>query len=150
VIRAANCAGSWGKPMRFLFRLAFWLGVVLILLPGNGSQTASSVTTGDAFSAAKATVTDVRSFCDRQREACVVGTQAAVAIGHRAQGGAKFLYDFLNERLGSAEPGSPVTSGPMKTGAAAQASRDTLTPADRMPAWRGPRPHKEPRLDRPQ
>jgi hypothetical protein len=69
--------------MRFLFRMGFWLTVVLILLPSGGSQTNSNtlVNASDALSAAKATVTDARSFCARQPEACTIGSQAALALG---------------------------------------------------------------------
>ena len=91
--------------MRFLLRLAFWLGVVLVLLPSGGSQSAPKVeiSAGDAFSAARATMADAQKFCERQPDACVFGSQAAIAIGHRAQAGAKMVYDFLNEQLGPNE-----------------------------------------------
>jgi hypothetical protein len=140
--------------MRFLFRIAFWLTVVLVLLPSGGSQTKSNalVSASDAVSAAKATVTDARSFCDRQPEACAVGSQAAVAIGHRAQAGAKMIYDYLNEHLGADDSGGVALPGTGKPVAqsSARASQDTLAPADLVAAWRGARPRKEARLDRPQ
>jgi hypothetical protein len=87
--------------MRFLLRMAFWLSVVLVLLPRDESTPTSSAQIGamDAMSAATATVGDLRQFCDRQPEACTVGSQAAVVLGDRAKAGAKRLYDMLNERL---------------------------------------------------
>ena len=99
--------------MRLLFRMIFWLTLVLVLLPSVGSQTTSSglVSAGDAASAAKATVTDLRSFCQRQPEACTVGSQAAALIGHRAQAGAKMLYEYLTEHFGEGESGSPASAG---------------------------------------
>ena len=45
-------------------------------------------------------------FCGRQSEACTVGSQVAVAIGHRAQAGAKMLYEFLNAQLGPNDTGA--------------------------------------------
>jgi hypothetical protein len=131
----------------------FWLTVVLVLLPSGGSQTQPNVhlSAGDAMSAAKATVTDARSFCDRQPEACAIGSQAAVAIGHRAQAGARMLYQYLNEHLGTDDSGAAnAGTGKAMAPAAARAPRDTLAPADLAAAWRGPRPRKEARLDRPQ
>ena len=88
--------------MRFLLRMAFWLTVILALLPSGGSQPTPKVNVSaiEAMSAAKATVTDMRSFCERQPDACSVGSQAAAAIGHRAQAGAKMLYEYLSEHLG--------------------------------------------------
>ena len=91
--------------MWFLLRVTFWLAVVLVLLPPGGSQTApkSQVSAGKAFSAARDAVTDFEHFCERQQEACVVGSRTAVTLGQRAQAGAKMLYEFLSERLGSNE-----------------------------------------------
>jgi hypothetical protein len=139
--------------MRFLVRMAFWLTVVLVLLPIGGSGPAPKLNINpiDAMSAAQATVTDRRSFCGRQPEACTVGSQAAVAIGHRAQAGAKMLYEYLNEHFGSNETGT-VTSA--ATGKAiplpmARPSQHTLSPADLAPAWRGPPPRKDTRSDKP-
>jgi hypothetical protein len=138
--------------MRLLFRMIFWLTLVLVLLPSVGSETTSSglVSAGDAASAAKATVTDLQSFCQRQPDACTVGSQAAALIGHRAQAGAKMLYEYLTEQFGEGESGSPASAG--NGNSMAQTARrpggDTLLPADLAPAWRGPRPRKEARLDR--
>ena len=128
--------------MRFLVRMAFWLTVVLVLLPIGGSGPAPKLNINpiDAMSAAQATVTDMRSFCERQPEACTVGSQAAVAIGHRAQAGAKMLYEYLSEHFGPNETGAV---GGKKTAPApvARPSQHTLLQADLVPAWRGPQPH---------
>jgi hypothetical protein len=130
--------------MRFLLRMAFWLTVVLVLLPSGGSQPTPNVNVSalDAMSAAKATVTDMRSFCERQPDACTVGSQAAVAIGHRAQAGAKMLYEYLNEHLGPNDTGTVASAAtgkavPLPT---ARPSQHTLSPIDVSSAWRGPQP----------
>jgi hypothetical protein len=140
--------------MFFLLRMAFWLGVVLILLPSGTAQrstTGSDIDASEAISAASATVSDLKGFCTRQPEACTVGSQVASAIGSRAQAGAKMLYDMLSEALASHETGS-VSSG-RRSGAPPSAeksapersSQSTLTPNDLAPAWRGPLPRKDPR-----
>ena len=129
--------GTGVGVMRFLLRVAFWLGVVLVILPSAGTQRQTPKTqvgTVEAVSAARATVDDLRSFCDRQPDACTVGSHAAVVIGHRAQAGAKMLYEFLNEQLGP-QPSDSV-------GSTRKAARQTLTPADLEPAWRGQLPHR--------
>ena len=139
--------------MRCLFRMMFWLTVVLILLPSGGSQTSSNaaVSAGDAFSAAKATVDDARSFCNRQPDACIVGSQAALVLGHRAQAGAKMLYEYLNEYWGAAQSDAVnAVRGKSAGQSSSGISRDTLIPADRLVAWRGPRSQKEARLGRSQ
>jgi hypothetical protein len=136
--------------MRLLLRLAFWLTVILVVLPsGGGSQPTPKVNVSavDAVSAAKATVTDMRSFCERQPDACTVGSQAAVAIGHRAQAGAKMLYEYLNEQLGPHDADATASSSAGKSVPvpAARPSQHTLSPADLAPPWRGPAPRKEAR-----
>lgn len=134
--------------MRFLVRMAFWLSVILVLLPSGGSQPAPKVPVSatDAVSAARATVGDVRQFCERQAEACVIGSQAATAIGQRAQAGAKMLYEFLNDQFGSNETVTTASTKPVPL-PAARPSQQTLTPADLAPTWRGPQPR--PDMDRP-
>jgi hypothetical protein len=98
--------------MWFFVRMTFWLAVVLVLLPTGGSQTVpkSQLSASEAFSAARGAVTDFEHFCERQQEACVVGSRTAVTLGQRAQAGAKMLYEFLSERLGSNESKSVRTT----------------------------------------
>jgi hypothetical protein len=135
-------AGDVGV-MFFLLRIAFWLGVVLILLPSGFSQhsaPADDVGAADAISAASATVEDLRGFCTRQPDACNIGSHMATAIGYKAQAGAKMLYDVLTEALAPHDTGAIARSnsngGDAKS--AQRASQSTLTPADLAPAWRGP------------
>ena len=81
--------------------MAFWLGVVCVLLP-SGSKTASPDANIDATQAvtlASAAVSDVRGFCDRQPDACEVGGKVAVAIGHKAEAGARTIYEFITTKL---------------------------------------------------
>ena len=128
--------------MWFLLRVAFWLGLVLVLLPSGGSQPIppSQVSAGEAFSAAKATVSDMQQFCERQRDVCSVGSQAAVTLGQRAQAGAKMLYEFLHERFRADESASERTTGSIPL-PSPRPSQNTLRPADMSPAWRGPQPN---------
>lgn len=124
--------------MFFLLRMAFWLSVVLILLPSGAMQhgaSANKVGASDAISAASATVGDLRGFCAREPNACTVGSQVATELGYKAQAGAKMLYQVLTETLGSHQGGS-------RNAAAEQTSQNTLTPADLAPAWRGPAERK--------
>jgi len=147
---AAGVAGH----MFFLLRMAFWLGLVLVLLPIGAAQRSPSggeVSATEAISAASATVGDLRGFCDRQPDACTVGSQVATAIGFRAQAGAKMLYEALSEAMAPRETGSLANGTPRHAGtkaaleksAAERASQSTLTPADLTPAWRGPALRKD-------
>jgi hypothetical protein len=134
--------------MMFLLRVAFWLSIVIILLPSGSPQpTAATVDTADAVSAASAAVGDMRQFCARQPEACAVGSQAALTFGYKAQAGAKMLYEFLTETVTPTITGSVAPASTRKTDSARQ-SRDTLLPADQAPQWRGPIPRPDPRARR--
>jgi Family of unknown function (DUF5330) len=137
--------------MWFLLRMTFWLGVVLVLLPNVGSQPVpkSQVNASEAFWAAKVVVADIQHFCERQREACIVGSQATVTLGQRAQAGAKMLYEFLSEQFGSDEP-RPVRTTRSVPVPPPGPSQHTLRPADLMPPWRGPHPTNTPRDKRPE
>jgi Family of unknown function (DUF5330) len=126
--------------MFFLLRVAFWLTVVLVLLPTGRSQPGAQVGATDAVVAASAAVSDMSGFCDRQPEACVVGGQAAAAIGQRAQAGAKMVYHFINNRMTRSGTGSLPERrlSSAHAGPALPGSQNTLTASDRVPDWRGP------------
>ncbi|MGH6673448.1 MAG: DUF5330 domain-containing protein [Xanthobacteraceae bacterium] len=139
--------------MFFLLRMAFWLGVVLVLLPSGAppNPAAKNIDASDALSAASATVHDVKGFCTREPDACTVGSELATSVGYRARAGAKMLYELLSEAL-TPQTGSlaetPDQSGLAKASQQSsqqEASQNTLMPADLSPAWRGPTMRKAPR-----
>src|SRR5437868_5658262 len=102
------------------------------------------VSATDAMSAAKATVSDMGSFCDRQRDACSIGSQAAVALGYRAQAAEKLLYEYLNEHFGARDAAVPASlAGKTLPTPATGSSQHTLLPADLIPPWRGPQPPQQ-------
>lgn len=122
------------QAMRFLLRVAFWLSIVIVLLPTAPSQKASEtpqVSATEAVSAASAAVSDMRQFCSRQPDACEVGSHAITTFGQKAQAGAKLLYEFLSERFG------PERNGSIGATTGSKPSQHTLTPSDLTPAWRG-------------
>lgn len=87
--------------MFFLLRMAFWLGLVLVLLPRDkapDSDKGPQVSASEAVLAATAAVSDMSQFCSRQPAACAVGGQAASVVGERAQAGAKKVYEMLTDR----------------------------------------------------
>ncbi len=137
--------------MFFLLRMAFWLTIVLALLPTGSSQPQAHATQIDATNAvvaAGAAMSDMSGFCERQPEACKVGAQAAVAIGQRAQAGATMVYDFIHERMARNETGSVPEAKVVPASMSRQppshpGSQSTLKPADLEPAWQGSMPRKE-------
>jgi hypothetical protein len=140
--------------MRFLLRITFWLGLVLVLLPRDKtpqSEKLPQIGAADAVQAATAAVSDMTQFCKRQPAACEVGGQAATIIGQRAQDGAKKIYQIINdkkdqitnekndktEKKAPDHTGSITVAGEGDT-AASVALRDTLTQDDLALEWRGP------------
>ncbi|MCK1302474.1 DUF5330 domain-containing protein [Bradyrhizobium sp. 24] len=135
--------------MRFLLRITFWLGLVLVLLPRDKtpeSDKLPQIGAADAVQAATAAVSDMTQFCKRQPAACEVGGQAATIIGQRAQDGAKKIYQIINDKKEQLE--KPDKKAPDHTGsialagegdtATSEAPRDTLSQDDLALEWRGP------------
>lgn len=139
--------------MFFLLRMAFWLTVVCVLLPGSGEKATSpdaQINAVQAATLASAAVTDVRGFCDRNPDACVVGGKVATAIGHRAEAGARTIFEFVSTKLtdGHATPAEEPArttnvsaTGSLGGGAVNKdLAKGTLTPSDLKPAWHAPVP----------
>ena len=142
--------------MRFLLRITFWLGLVLVLLPRDKtpeSEKLPQIGAADAVQAATAAVSDMTQFCKRQPTACEVGGQAATIIGQRAQDGAKKIYQIINdkkEHITNEKNDKSDKKAPDHTGsiamagegdaAAGEAPRDTLSQDDLALEWRGPQP----------
>lgn len=146
-----------GSVMFFLLRMAFWLGIVCLLLPSGGAKTTSPDAQIDATQAvtlASAAVSDARGFCERQPDACAIGGKVAVALGHKAEAGARTLYEFISAKLSEkpapAEKTADKSSGEMVPVMAP--GNGTLTQADMRPAWHAPvplPPRREARAGRP-
>jgi hypothetical protein len=125
--------------MFFLLRMAFWLGLVLVLLPREKtpeSDKLPQVGASEAVSAASAAVSDMSQFCKRQPAACEVGGQAATVIGQRAQEGARKLYRIITDKKSSDHTGSIGGVENADASLADAARRDTLTPDDLVEEWR--------------
>jgi Family of unknown function (DUF5330) len=137
--RNGNKRDGRGREMFFLLRMAFWLGLVLVLLPREKtteSEKLPQLGASEAVSAATAAVSDMSQFCKRQPAACEVGGQAATAIGQRAQQGARKLYQIITDKRPPDHTGS-IGGVENADGSLAEAApRDTLTPDDLLVEWR--------------
>lgn len=151
-----------GRVMFFLLRMTFWIGLVCVLLPSGSNTPSANIDTASAVSAASAAVSDMRGFCERQPEACVVGGKVAVALGHKAEAGARTLIQFVTSKMSEPSTGndaapaaSPQTvpERPALTTASVPATeRGTLAPADLKTPWHPPvpmPPRREARAGRP-
>jgi len=121
--------------MFFLLRMAFWLGVVCVLVPSsNASNPDAKIDAGQALTVASAAMSDARGFCERQPHACEAGGQVATALGHKAEAGARTLYQFISAKLTEKpeeKPAEKLASAPVQ---------GTLTANDLQPAYHEPVP----------
>jgi hypothetical protein len=127
-----------GREMFFLIRMAFWLGLVLVLLPRDTTPESGKlpkVEASQAISAATAAVSDMSQFCTRQPAACEVGGEAASVIGQRAKDGARKVYRFITDKRSSDETGS---IGEVENTGSRDVAQDTLTSDDLQAEWKLP------------
>jgi hypothetical protein len=127
--------------MFFLLRMVFWLGLVLVLLPREKTPESDKLPqlgASEAVSAATAAVSDMSQFCKRQPAACEVGGQAATVIGHRAQEGARKLYQIITDKRAPDHTGSIGAAENAGVSKVQAAPRDTLSPDDLVAEWQAP------------
>jgi hypothetical protein len=121
--------------MLFLIRTAFWLMIIVLLLPTDDQQRS------EVYGTAQAAVHDVATFCDRNPETCARGKDAFSVLVQKAQFGARMLMDLINgkdEAGGFEQPSSEVPPLFEPASYDMSASQDTLNPEDREEAWMGP------------
>ncbi len=86
--------------MFFLLRVAFWLSLVILLIPADPSYQAATkgrnVSTFEAIGAAQAAFDDAKGFCGRNPSACDVGRTALDGFGAKARTGARWVYEQLD------------------------------------------------------
>lgn len=154
--------------MMFLIRTAFWLIILVLLLPTDEQQQS------EVYGTAQAAVKDVSGFCSRNPGVCATGKDAFDVFVHKAQFGAEMLMGFIKGQTGgaagdteapSADGSAPADNAGAKHASAEQAtvaqasmgpwtvtpvtaepasvepttSQNTLNPDDLAPAWSGPR-----------
>jgi hypothetical protein len=140
-----TCAGSGaGKAKKatavmFLFRIVFWLGLAVLLLPTEETQQAR------LYDTASATVERIATFCDRNPKTCAAGAEFWSTFLKKAEFGARVAADLITSR-GQRSEAPAQTAAPRPSGAAtveprpASAPRNTLSRDDLGPAWRAPAP----------
>ncbi len=117
----------------FFIRLAFWLGVIVMLLPTDQQQQAR------VYNTAVSAVERASTFCDRNARTCELGAQAWASFLKKAEFGVRLLGDLITSGARSNEP-EPSTP-PLRQKASLSdpvGTRGTLSAADLQPAWRGP------------
>jgi Family of unknown function (DUF5330) len=133
--------------MMFLLRLAFWMLVICLLLPGQPHDNQRLI------SSAERTVNDVRGFCNRNPEVCEDARILMTSFLTKFKNGAELMQTWLakDEARGtdagamfSGQP-SPEVREPAPKDAprplqAVPKWQDSLNPSDKQVPWQGPSP----------
>jgi hypothetical protein len=104
----------------FLIRAAFWLSLVVFLLPADPhtGEQAPRVTAIEALVAARAAVVDLSDFCDRNADVCTTGTNAFQLFADKLSYGVHLIQGYFDR--------PPVDDG-----------SGTLKREDLQPPWHG-------------
>ena len=135
----------------FLIRAGFWLSVVVLLLPAEDppsnvqltAETDTRVSAVGVIDAARTTVSDLASLCERSPQVCVTGEAAFDIFLRKARYGAGLVYDLMSGTQDS-QP-EPAATPEWPANAAGKAAsmtpvpQNTLQPGDLAPEWKGPR-----------
>ena len=116
----------------FLFRTAFCLSLVVLLLPTDAHQQAK------LYNAASGAVTHAMTFCDRNASLCTQGAQHWVTFKHKLEFAGRMAVDIASEQLRGERTARQSAAAPTPHPASG-AGAGTLSPADLAPAWRGGR-----------
>jgi hypothetical protein len=129
-----------------LVKLAFWLGLLVLLLPTDSQQQARfSTFAGNAAER-------LGSFCDRNGRTCLAGSEVWATFLRKAEFGVRLVGDLLGAGGRRPEPGAAAppaaASGPPQGVPYERRPgnpRGTLRPPDLyyqppqyQPPWRGP------------
>jgi hypothetical protein len=80
-----------------LFKLGFWGGLVLLVIPIETEGQDNKVSALQALLAARETVADIRGICERKPEVCETGGAALETIKARAAAGARMALAYIDE-----------------------------------------------------
>jgi hypothetical protein len=102
--------------MFFLLRAAFWLSLVVLLIPSGEettsvAQPARSVSPFEAVGAAHSTYEDLKGFCGRNPDTCQTGRVIADGFAAKARTGARWVYEQLDPKDTTATGSTPVPAG---------------------------------------
>jgi hypothetical protein len=116
----------------FFVKMAFWLGVVVLLLPSDEQQQAR------LYGTATTAVERVTTFCDRNARTCAMGAEAWSSFLKKAEFGARLVGDLVSS--GTRQNGMEGVQPPSRdmTATTKFEPRGTLSPMDMQPAWRAP------------
>lgn len=143
----------------FLIRTAFWLSIIILLLPAEDppgsvpqAQGDSQVNATSVIGAARNTISDIAGICERSPDVCETGGAAVDTFVKKARYGAGLVGRAIwGDNPAQGDPAvqipqtvnyAPDERAPYERAPAPAGSRSTLQPEDRSPAWNGPVPDR--------
>ena len=105
--------------MGFIIKSAFWLSLVLLLIPVGGDDTTETVGPIQAFFAAREAVGDIAGMCERKPDVCVTGRLALSTITVRARESARYAMEMLEDEPTADAPADVASSDHVTTGTVA-------------------------------
>lgn len=105
--------------MGFIIKSAFWLSLVLLLIPVGGDDTTETVGPIQAFFAAREAVGDIAGMCERKPDVCVTGRLALSTITVRARESARYAMEMLEDEPAADAPADIASSDHITTGTVA-------------------------------
>lgn len=136
----------------FLIRSAFWLSLIVLLLPTDPAQQARF------FATAEKGVVHVATFCERNGPTCVKAGKLWDGFKEKAEFGGRVAWNLAlsywqgreeNRQTATREPElrrepapEPPRRGPGHEREPVAVARGTLTEKDRAPTWR-PGQHRQ-------
>jgi hypothetical protein len=121
-----------------ILKIAFWGGLLLLVLPSNGEQRAA------VYLNAQRTLADIGGFCGRNPEVCDNFVSGFYGIGQKLGSTANMIETMLYDagigadRSQIRQPLSSLYSSDAHMTTSSVGGRDTLTSNDRSAGWRGP------------
>jgi hypothetical protein len=94
----------------FLIRAAFWLTVVVFLIPADpeAGREAPRVGAIEALSAVQATASDLSGFCARNPDVCATGSATFEILSEKVRSGVRMIQNAFDAQ---ASPGTDTLTG---------------------------------------
>ncbi|ORE98385.1 DUF5330 domain-containing protein [Aurantimonas sp. 22II-16-19i] len=121
--------------IRFVIKMAFFLGLIAMLVPGGTSRDGEpEINLFAVLYGAQAAMSDLSSFCDRAPSACAAGGDVARFAGERVSDGLALAYDFVDDAVSKRRRDEPETPQAVASQDAAPQSRPQPLPQAAVPA----------------
>lgn len=129
--------------MSFL-KAAFWIAVILLLLPTNGQERFT------LYATAQRTIADIGGFCTRNPDVCENVSASFRGLLGKLKSTTDSIEDMLQEtgigvkrppaddQYSAYEASSPYRRAGLRTATTSSVPSDTLTAEDKRPRWHGP------------